>query len=194
MTALMAHKICKACAKSLALSAFRAHPMSADRLQGKCKVCTTAYDRSRYLKTREKQIQNARAWNIANPEKVRISGKRADSKRKAYRAMSYREYDEKVKSGTPAWADESEMRMSYELSDVLSRGGVRFHVDHIVPIRGKSASGLHVQSNMRVIPGYLNRQKGNRLTVDLSDVDVVPTINLVGNYANHITNKEMNHG
>ena len=64
---------------------------------------------------------------------------------------------------TPKWADLDAIRMFYEVADVLSRGGVKFHVDHLVPIRGKEVRGLHVQDNLRVIPAFLNLKKGNRL-------------------------------
>jgi len=62
---------------------------------------------------------------------------------------------------TPKWADLKEIRKFYTVSTMLSRlTGMQHHVDHIIPLRGKCVSGLHIAENLRVIPEFENLSKG----------------------------------
>lgn len=62
-----------------------------------------------------------------------------------------------VVQATPPWADKAAILAVYDLARSLD-----MHVDHIVPLRGKTVSGLHVESNLRPLPPLLNRMKGAR--------------------------------
>lgn len=61
-----------------------------------------------------------------------------------------------LKSRTPAWVDRSELRQIYRECPA------GHEVDHIVPLRGKTVSGLHVPWNLQYLDPLVNRMKGNR--------------------------------
>lgn len=66
---------------------------------------------------------------------------------------------------SPAWADRKAIlaiyRMARRVSDCLR---IPFHVDHIVPLHGENVCGLHVERNLRVMPGRANQSKGRRFS------------------------------
>lgn len=69
-----------------------------------------------------------------------------------------------IRMATPRWVSRDEIRAFYDSAAALSNGtGIKHHVDHIVPLRGKLVSGLHVPWNLRVIPAAENMSKRNSL-------------------------------
>ena len=70
-------------------------------------------------------------------------------------------------SATPKWLTEVQkdhIYCIYETAKVLEKEfGVKFHVDHIVPLKGKNVCGMHVPWNLQVMSASANLSKGNRL-------------------------------
>ena len=71
---------------------------------------------------------------------------------------------------TPQWLtdfDKLKIECYYSIAAMLTRVNKEpWHVDHILPLRGKTVSGLHVPSNLRVVPAVENLRKGNRVEAD----------------------------
>ena len=59
----------------------------------------------------------------------------------------------------PSWADRDAIHWFYEC---CPKG---CHVDHIIPLRGKLVSGLHVAENLQWLSAADNYSKGNRYLV-----------------------------
>lgn len=53
--------------------------------------------------------------------------------------------------------------------DRLASTGIKWHVDHMIPLRAKVASGLHIGSNLQVIPAFLNGWKKNKMELTMPD-------------------------
>ena len=70
---------------------------------------------------------------------------------------------------TPCWLDEDDFWMitqAYELASLRTKMfGFSWQVDHIIPLRGKVVSGLHMPTNLQVITAVENRRKSNKFTV-----------------------------
>lgn len=68
---------------------------------------------------------------------------------------------------TPSWLSADDVWMIneiYHLSMLRTKAtGVKWEVDHKIPLRGKTVSGLHVPWNLQVITQKHNRSKGNKI-------------------------------
>jgi hypothetical protein len=110
------------------------------------------YSAKYYLtKNREKRIKQAKEWAENNKG-------RANANKKAYKLAKIQ--------ACPPWLSEEDRWMVqevYELAQLRSNMlGFSWHVDHVVPLRGKAVSGLHVPWNLQVIPGVENMSKSNK--------------------------------
>ncbi len=133
-------------------------------MSDKCRECARAYNKSHYLKNREREILRAKEWTRANIERARelfnASKKRqriTHPERKIAENTARVEY---VKRATPPWANMFYIREAYHLAKVREQVlGGKWHVDHVIPLRGKLVCGLHVENNLQVIPAKVNVRK-----------------------------------
>lgn len=71
------------------------------------------------------------------------------------------------KKRVPKWLTADDLWMvsqAYELAALRTEQfGFSWHVDHKIPLNGRTVSGLHVPLNLQVIPWIDNLRKGNRV-------------------------------
>lgn len=100
----------------------------------------------------EKRTMARQKWIEANP------GENNSAKRKNKIARTKR---------VPSWLTDDDKWMidqAYELAALRTKMfGFAWHVDHVIPLNGKKASGLHTPYNVQVIPWLENLRKGNRI-------------------------------
>jgi len=71
---------------------------------------------------------------------------------------------EALRLQTPPWADREKIAAVYRECKRLSREtGITHTVDHVLPLRGRTVSGLHVHENLQILTWRENFRKGARL-------------------------------
>lgn len=133
-----------------------------------------AADKRRYVTRAERMNAHRKMHRLANLEQYREADRqryeRDTDKRKAcvketqrrnpgkYRAIRAKNRAQKLQA-TPAWLTEEHKAQIEQLYANRPEG---CHVDHIIPLQGKSVCGLHVLWNLRFLPARENIRKGNR--------------------------------
>jgi hypothetical protein len=106
---------------------------------------------ARYRKNSVIEIEKVRAWQKLNSDKVNAN----QARRRAAKLQAM-----------PRWLtaeDKTKIVEFYKLAKKLEQEtGVKYHVDHIVPLQGINICGLHVPWNLQVIPAYDNISKSNK--------------------------------
>ncbi len=119
-----------------------------------------------YVANIDKEKARAAAWREANREYLREKDRKHAKVNPAYFVYKTQKRHAAKLKRTPPWLTEehfSQIKTEYELAAWCSEVmGEKYNVDHIVPLRGKTVSGLHVPWNLQVIPAKDNFKKGNR--------------------------------
>ena len=109
-------------------------------------------DANKYAKNKQKITARNRHWKRQNPSKIR----NIDARRRS--ALLLR---------NPKWLTKDDLwliEQAYEIAVLRTKMfGFYWHVDHVFPLQGKQVSGLHVPTNLQVIPARENLTKSNKM-------------------------------
>ena len=104
------------------------------------------------------------AWREANPDANRIWARKNRDKRCA----STNKRKAAIRNAIPGWANHFFIDEAYSLASLRTKVfGFKWHVDHVIPLQSKLVCGLHVENNLRVIPGTENMKKYNSRWPDM---------------------------
>lgn len=113
----------------------------------------TILEKQAIYRYENKEICNSRikCWAKRNPDKLRAK----DARRRSQELKAQ-----------PLWLSgkhKQEIDNIYNLArDCELVSGEKYHVDHIVPLQGKTVCGLHVPWNLQVLPASVNIVKSNK--------------------------------
>ena len=155
------------------MSLFSFNKSKHDGRASECKECKKAKDKKYFEANKSRVCAKSKEWYENNKDyalerhkkyfKEYMKNKRAELTAKEARRRSLKLL------ATPSWLTDSDLQnieTEYKLcawaSSVM---GEAYHVDHIVPLKGKAVCGLHVPWNLRVIPAKENISKGNKHVV-----------------------------
>jgi hypothetical protein len=167
---LILTKACTCCGEEKEFTEFTRNKGSKWGFHNKCKACCAKRVKTYYKNNPSKKSESCKKYYSNNHSECRERQKEYrknnwEDLRPKHVAMWSKRRASKLER-TPSWLSKSDLKQIealYKLSNRLSNClGIKFHVDHIIPLQGKFVSGLHIPNNLRVIPAIINLQKGNK--------------------------------
>ena len=160
-------KICTKCKVKKPFIAFHKNKQTKDKLTVHCRDCSNARLKEWKKQNKDHIAEYDRVWQQANKDKKSKNYKNWQVNNRA-KVNSYNSYRRALElQATPSWLTKEQLnqiesfywlaRLEKERTDDV------YHVDHIVPLNGKTVCGLHVPWNLQVLTAVKNLQKSNNI-------------------------------
>lgn len=133
-------------------SYYRDHEKSKERQ----KRNVAAY-RERHPEALEREAERLKQYRAENPERFKQYDQTKYQRHYAKIVQRVRLRELSLQQRTPTWANREAIDAIYAEAQRMN-----MTVDHIVPLRGKTVSGLHVENNLQLLTREENARKGNR--------------------------------
>ena len=157
-------KHCKHCDVVKPTDEFYKNKARKDGLAVYCRPCERSRNNgnpNRLKAFREDHAANLDARNARQKEYRQGKGKGVKNA-----CVSRRIYAKKLR--TVSWANDQLIAAYYKEAIRLEElTGIQFHVDHIIPLQGELVSGLHVETNLQLLPAHENIGKSNSFDPEL---------------------------
>ena len=177
-------KTCSCCSRTKPVAEFNKKRSSLSGLaayQPKCRLCQKAENKDYYKNNKDtlslkskahyqenklEILEKSRAYNSKNRFAKRKYNQEYYQKNKG-KFREYRSFSKKrLRDATPDWLTKDHKKaiahFYTQAVDCSIVTGEPYHVDHIMPIKGKNVCGLHVPWNLQVLPADLNLSKKNK--------------------------------
>lgn len=163
-------KVCTKCQKTVCPLDFHKDKNRKDGLSPWCKPCVRINSKNWRQNNLVKDRSNSLNYYYDHKERLLLQRK-SQTKRwreenpslNCSKSASYRARKVKAEPNWLTGVHKAHIKRTYKLAQITSEAtGEKYHVDHIVPLKGKNICGLHVPWNLQVIPASVNLAKSNR--------------------------------
>lgn len=110
-------------------------------------------------KNRARSNEIKRNYAKRHPDRITASKRKWSKANSKSELAKCRRYQAAKLKRTPAWLTKEQIE---EMKNFYVNCPKGYEVDHIVPLRGKNISGLHVPWNLQYLPISENRKKSNK--------------------------------
>ena len=161
------HEKCKAAHRRYHAAKITANPNWYAEQYAAKREYMLSHSKKQYRANAAERIAKQKLWTEANPDRTKAYKhlwKKANPGSVHEASVRRRRVQSRQ---TPAWSDRARVKAYYDVCAFFNsvNGYPKYHVDHIIPLKGTLVSGLHVHSNLRVIPARENERKNNKFEV-----------------------------
>jgi hypothetical protein len=128
-----------------------------------CNDCVKIESQNHYTKNKSKYSERARKYYQKNTEKIKTQvSENTKRNRKKYNDYCYaRDRDKRQRKLNKNFFKELQQKYK-ECRELSAQVGIKYVVDHIVPLFGENVSGLHVPWNVQFLTVHENAVKSNK--------------------------------
>lgn len=179
-------KRCFKCKETKDLKLYSKNKNTKDGLQNCCVNCKKLYakinNKNYYEKNKIEQRNRSRKYKTENKDLVSNYMKqykilKKEEIKKSLKAWTFKNYHNKLAANakrratrlkaTPKWLTKQQLaeiaNIYKQAKELEKETGLKYHVDHIIPLKGKDICGLHTPWNLQILKAEENIRKSNKI-------------------------------